>query len=190
MSKVEVSDLLVEDILSIVVFDAEHLALSVEAVDFLHLVVVEGLVGEVCLVALQLLLVRLTNNIVEVQIIQEVIVSPGEVVEQTNEECVLVNEDAVHEGLREGVVAHGAGVDAQDLVHLDFCLINLLWSPVLSAKHSDSELAIIIVTGSKPLTVSCLLDFFELDVALKDKVLIGILFGWLLTNQLLECALV
>jgi hypothetical protein len=120
--------------------------------------------------------------------VDEVIVSPGVVVETCHEEGIVVDETTVHKRFREHGVAHRALVDIQDLVHVYLSFQDFILTSVGSSKHTDYELSVVIVAYSVLLTILSLLDFLDLDVVLDFDA--WILSWWILTNEFFEDALV
>lgn len=88
----------------------EGLALSVEAVDFISLFVVETLVREVLFGAGQNEAYNLALNLLGFKVVQEMVVGESGVVEKLHVNDIIGDEATVDERVREGLDAHGVVV--------------------------------------------------------------------------------
>jgi len=90
-------------------------ALSVEGVTFLPLFIVKALPGKVQLCSacrVKLHLVHLACHAPIAQVVEEVVVCKGVVVEQTDVQHGVRGVDCVAEGIRKGLVTYGPIVEA------------------------------------------------------------------------------
>ena len=94
------------------------MTLSVKGVDLILFVVVEALVWEVLLGALQDFLLDFANNALFGGVVDEMIVGEGRVVEKLNKYLVIGYESASDEWVWETLVAHGVIVEPKKLVDI------------------------------------------------------------------------
>ena len=102
------------------------MSLSIETVDLISFLVVEGLVWEVLLCALHDKLILLSFYAFVWDVINEMDVLQFMIQEQVNEDEIVSDVSASNEWIREGLIAHGVIVVSTELVEIDFVFRNLL----------------------------------------------------------------
>ena len=85
-------------------------------------------------------------------------------VEEIDENRGLANPATRNERIREVIIGHCIVINPQNLVDLDFGLVNFMLVPGLFSKNPQPKLAIIRVDHSIVLVIRILLYLFNLDV--------------------------
>jgi hypothetical protein len=93
-------------VLDVFGIDDKRLSLSVETVNLVSFFIVEALVWEVLLCAIQNLGDDVTLDFLILQVVKEMVMGASSVVEKLNINHIICNKAAVDEGVRESLDAH------------------------------------------------------------------------------------
>jgi hypothetical protein len=113
LSQVHLGHSIVGVVLDVLSIDDEGLSLSVEAIDLISLIIVEALVWEVLLGAGHNHGNYLALDLLGLQVVEEVIMGAGGIVEQLHVDSIVGHEAAVDERIRECLDTHSVVVEIQ-----------------------------------------------------------------------------